>query len=106
MLPIFFGNPCVQPRASACEAALKTNALAATLLFAHGQTTERTVTAAERLGLALGVTVRVLSYWGARASMKSGTDVLCTAAPFKITSRRRLIPYQRVARPRDLGVLP
>jgi hypothetical protein len=32
------------------EAALKTTALAATLLFAHGQTTERTVTAAERLG--------------------------------------------------------
>jgi len=26
-----------------CEAALKTTALAATLLFAHGQTTERTV---------------------------------------------------------------
>jgi uncharacterized membrane protein YjjP (DUF1212 family) len=46
------------------EAALKTTALAATLLFAHGQTTERTVTAAERLGHALGVTVRVLPYWG------------------------------------------
>ena len=46
------------------EAALKTTALAATLLFAHGQTTERTVTAAERLGRALGVTVRVLPYWG------------------------------------------
>jgi uncharacterized membrane protein YjjP (DUF1212 family) len=43
---------------------LKTTALAATLLFAHGQTTERTVTAAERLGRALGVTVRVLPYWG------------------------------------------
>jgi uncharacterized membrane protein YjjP (DUF1212 family) len=46
------------------EAALKTTALAATLLFAHGQTTERTVIIAERLGLALGVTVRVLPYWG------------------------------------------
>jgi uncharacterized membrane protein YjjP (DUF1212 family) len=46
------------------EAALKTIALAATLLFAHGQTTERTVTAAERLGRALGVTVRVLPCWG------------------------------------------
>jgi uncharacterized membrane protein YjjP (DUF1212 family) len=46
------------------EAALKTTALAATLLFAHGQTTERTVIAAERLGRALGVTVRVLPYWG------------------------------------------
>jgi uncharacterized membrane protein YjjP (DUF1212 family) len=46
------------------EAALKTTALAATLLFAHGQTTERTVAAAERLGRALGVTVKVLPYWG------------------------------------------
>jgi uncharacterized membrane protein YjjP (DUF1212 family) len=47
-----------------CEATLKTTALAATLLFAHGQTTERTVTAAERLGRALGVPVKVLPYWG------------------------------------------
>jgi uncharacterized membrane protein YjjP (DUF1212 family) len=46
------------------EAALKTTALAATLLFTHGQTTEQTVTAAERLGRALGVTVKVLPYWG------------------------------------------
>ena len=46
------------------EPALKTTALAATLLFAHGQTTEQTVVAAERLGRALGVTVRVLPYWG------------------------------------------
>jgi uncharacterized membrane protein YjjP (DUF1212 family) len=46
------------------EAALKTTALAATLLFAHGQTTERTVVAAERLGHALGLTVRVLPCWG------------------------------------------
>jgi hypothetical protein len=36
---------------------LKTAALSATLLFVHGRTTERTVTAAERLGRALGVTV-------------------------------------------------
>jgi uncharacterized membrane protein YjjP (DUF1212 family) len=47
-----------------CEAALETIALAATLLFSHGQTTERTVTAAERLGHALGVTVAVMPYWG------------------------------------------
>jgi len=43
---------------------LKTTALAATLLLAHGQTTERTITAAERLGRALGVKVKVLPYWG------------------------------------------
>ena len=54
--------PCPEP--PTYEAALKTTALAATLLLAHGQTTERTVTAAERLGRALGVTVRVLPYWG------------------------------------------
>jgi len=35
-----------------------------TFCFAHGQTTERTITAAERLGRALGVTVRVLPYLG------------------------------------------
>jgi hypothetical protein len=52
------------PEPLTCEAALKTTALAATLLFAHGQTTERTVAAAERLGRALGVTVKVLPYWG------------------------------------------
>src|SRR6266404_7709403 len=37
-------TPCPEPLT--CEAALRTTALAATLLFAHGQTTERTVTAA------------------------------------------------------------
>jgi uncharacterized membrane protein YjjP (DUF1212 family) len=52
------------PEPLTCEAALETTALAATLLFAHGQTTERTVTAAERLGRARGVTVKVLPYWG------------------------------------------
>src|SRR6267154_5007427 len=52
------------PEPPTYEAALKTTALAATLLFAHGQTTERTVTAADRLGRALGVTVKVLPYWG------------------------------------------
>jgi uncharacterized membrane protein YjjP (DUF1212 family) len=36
--------------APASEAALDTIALAATLLFAHGQTTERTVVTTERLG--------------------------------------------------------
>ena len=53
-----------RPEPLTCKAALETTALAATLLFAHGQTTERTVTAAERLGRALGVTVKVLPYWG------------------------------------------
>jgi len=57
------------------EAALDTIALAATLLFAHGQTTERTVVAAERLGRALGVPVRVLPYWGELTVEIDGTPV-------------------------------
>ncbi|OAE99716.1 hypothetical protein AYJ54_32900 [Bradyrhizobium centrolobii] len=57
------------------EAALKTTALAATLLFAHGQTTERTVIAAERLGRALGITVRVLPYWGEITVEIEGTPI-------------------------------
>jgi len=44
--------------------ALETVALAAALLFEYGQTTERMVVAAERLGQALGVPVRVLPHWG------------------------------------------
>jgi uncharacterized membrane protein YjjP (DUF1212 family) len=54
---------------------LKTTALAATLLFAHGQTTERTVIATERLGRALGVHVRVLPYWGELTVEIDGTPV-------------------------------
>ncbi|MGY4427739.1 uncharacterized membrane protein YjjP (DUF1212 family) [Bradyrhizobium sp. F1.13.1] len=46
-----------------CETALNTIALAASLLFAHGQTTERTVVSAGRLGCALGATVKVLPHW-------------------------------------------
>ena len=42
-------TPCPEPPQT-YEAALRTTALAAALLFAHGQTTERTVTAPERLG--------------------------------------------------------
>jgi uncharacterized membrane protein YjjP (DUF1212 family) len=66
-------TPCPGP--PTCEAALKTTALAATLLFAHGQTTERTVTAAERLGRALGVTVKVLPYWGELTVELDGASV-------------------------------
>src|SRR5260370_12532830 len=54
------------------EAALKTTALAATLLLAHGQTTERTVTAAERLGRGLGGKGRGLPYSGERTAESYG----------------------------------
>ena len=57
------------------EAALDTIALAAMLLFAHGQTTERTIVAAERLGRTLGVPVRVLPYWGELTVEIEGTSV-------------------------------
>jgi uncharacterized membrane protein YjjP (DUF1212 family) len=57
------------------EAALKTIALAATLLFDHGQTTEQTVTASERLGRALGVTVRVLPSWAELTVVVEGAPV-------------------------------
>jgi hypothetical protein len=46
------------------EAALDAITLAAALSFAHGQTTERIVVAAERLGRALGVPVTALPCWG------------------------------------------
>jgi uncharacterized membrane protein YjjP (DUF1212 family) len=46
-----------------CETALNTTVLAAALLFAHGQTTERTVVAVTRLGRALGIAVKVLPQW-------------------------------------------
>jgi len=65
--------PCPEPLTR--EAALKTTALAATLLFAHGQTTERTVTAAEQLGRALGVTVKVLPYWGELTVALNGAPI-------------------------------
>ena len=45
------------------EVALEAITLAAVLLFTHGQTTERTVIAAERLGRAPGVPVTALPYW-------------------------------------------
>lgn len=70
------------PEPSACEAALEMTALAATLLFAHGQTTERTVVATERLVRALRVAVNVLPYWGSSLSRS-------TARP-SLRARRRL----------------
>ena len=64
------------------EAALSIVALAAGLLFAHGQTTERTVVTAERLGRALGVPVKVLPDWGELIVEIEGTS-LSQIAPTK-----------------------
>jgi uncharacterized membrane protein YjjP (DUF1212 family) len=57
------------------EAALDAIALATALLFAHGQTTERTVLAAERLGRALGLPVTALPYWGQLTIEIDGTTL-------------------------------
>ena len=65
--------PCFEP--STRETALSIVALAATLLFAHGQTTERTVITAERLGRALGVPVKVLPDWGELIVEIEGTSL-------------------------------
>ena len=53
-----------QPAHPARAAPLETIALAATLLFNNGQTTERTVLTAERLGRALGLPVKLHPVWG------------------------------------------
>ncbi len=82
--------PCPEP--PTCEAALKTTAQAATLLFAHGQTTERTVAAAERLGRALGVTGRGLPYWGELTVQLDGAPIsqIVPAKPLSVDMGRVL----------------
>src|SRR5712671_1622799 len=98
-------TPCPEPLAS--EAALKTIALAAALLFAHGQTTERTVTAAERLGRALGVTVKVLPYWGELTVELDGAPVsqIVPAKPLGVDMGRVLAVTTVIDRVCD-GTLP
>jgi len=56
-------------------AALETVGRAAALLFDNGQTTERTVVAAERLGRALGVPVKLHPRWGELAVHVDGTPL-------------------------------
>ena len=88
-----------RPEQLTCEAALKTIAPAATL---------RRHDISDHCGhdLRADPPARTVRACTASASMKSGIDVLCAAAPFKIMHRRRHIPYQRLACPRDRGVLP
>jgi uncharacterized membrane protein YjjP (DUF1212 family) len=54
----------MSPPADKAATALDLTVLAATLLFANGQTTERTIGAAVRVAGALGVQVRVFLRWG------------------------------------------
>ncbi|MCK1568417.1 hypothetical protein IVB08_31490 [Bradyrhizobium sp. 173] len=69
------------------DMALRTTALAAALLFAHGQTTERTVLAATRLGRALGVAVKGLPQWDELIVELDGSLVLQSGA--RQAARRR-----------------
>jgi uncharacterized membrane protein YjjP (DUF1212 family) len=89
------------------EAALKMTALATTPLFAHGQTTERTVIAAERLRRALGVTVRVLPYWGELTVELDGAPVsqIVPAKPLSVDMGRVLAITTVIDRVCD-GTLP
>lgn len=90
-LTVLNGNT-LYPEPPTCEAALEVTALAATLLFAHGQTTERTVVAAERLGCALGVAVKVLPYWGELIFKVDGAPVshVVPAKPLSVDMGRVL----------------
>jgi uncharacterized membrane protein YjjP (DUF1212 family) len=81
MTVVFRSSP-LEFEPSAREATLGTVALAATLLFAQGQTTERTVVTAERLGRALGVRARVLADWDKLTVELEGTS-LSQIAPAK-----------------------
>jgi uncharacterized membrane protein YjjP (DUF1212 family) len=77
---------------SAREAALSVVALAATLLFTHGQTTERMVVTAERLGRALGVRARVLPDWDKLTVELEGTSLseIVPAKPLGVDMNRVL----------------
>jgi uncharacterized membrane protein YjjP (DUF1212 family) len=90
-----------------CEAALKTTAAAATLLLAHGQTTEQTIVAAERLGRALGVTVRVLPYWDELVVELDGAPVsqIVPAKPLGVDMGRVLAVTTIIDQVCD-GILP
>jgi ABC-type nitrate/sulfonate/bicarbonate transport system permease component len=62
MLGVIQPSSLPEPGPLTRKAALDAIALAAALLFAHGQTTERRAVTAERLGCALGVPVTALPY--------------------------------------------
>ncbi len=78
--------------AAAREAALDTVALAARLLFVHGQTTERMVVTAERLGAAMGVPAKVLPDWDKLTVEFDGTSLseVVPAKPLAVDMHRVL----------------
>jgi uncharacterized membrane protein YjjP (DUF1212 family) len=68
------------------DLSLDTVALAAGLLFANGQTTERTVVATEQLGRSFGLDVRVLPQWGELTVEIEGTllSEVSSSAPLSV----------------------
>jgi len=78
--------------------AVNTVAQAATLLFANGQTTERTVTAAERLGRALGVPLTLHPRWGELELRVDGTpySAIAPAAPLGVNMTKALATMEIV----------
>jgi uncharacterized membrane protein YjjP (DUF1212 family) len=72
--------------------AVDTVAQAATLLFVNGQTTERTVIAAEKLGRALGVPLTLHPRWGELEIRVDGTSysAITPAAPLGVNMAKAL----------------
>jgi uncharacterized membrane protein YjjP (DUF1212 family) len=72
--------------------AVDTVAQAATLLFVNGQTTERTVIAAERFGRALGVSLTLHPRWGELELRVDGTpySAIAPAAPLGVNMTKAL----------------
>ena len=72
--------------------AVDTVAQAATLLFVNGETTERTVTAAQRLGRALGVPLTLHPRWGELEFRVDGTpySAIAPAAPLGVNMTKAL----------------
>ena len=91
-MAVAFRSPRPDPDATACEATLELVALTAALLFSHGQTTERTVVTAERLGRALGTPVRVLPDWETLTVELEGSSLarIVPAKPLGIDMNRVL----------------
>jgi uncharacterized membrane protein YjjP (DUF1212 family) len=82
------------------DLSLDTVALAAGLLFANGQTTERTVVATEQLGRSFGLDVRVLPQWGELTVEVEGTllSEVSSIAPLGVDMGRVLAVSHAVDR--------
>src|ERR1700754_287367 len=87
--------------------AIETIALAAARLLDDGQTSERTIVATERLGRALGLSIRVLPRWDELAVHVEGTPFayIVPAAPLAVHMGRVLATMTIIDQVCD-GTLP